>query len=114
MTPAPPRAVLAAWGWEDAELTALSGGLINATYRIGERVAVLQRLHPVFGPAVNLDLEAVTAHLAAHGLVTPRLLRTRDGRAWVEDDGCTWRALTWVDGETVHRVPDAAWAMIWL
>jgi Ser/Thr protein kinase RdoA (MazF antagonist) len=106
----PPRAVLAAWGWEDAEVTALSGGLINATYRIGDRIAVLQRLHPVFGPAVNLDLEAVTAHLAAHGLVTPRLVRTRDGRAWVEDDGRPWRALTWVDGETVHRVPDPAWA----
>ena len=111
--PLPPHGVLAAWAWEDADVTALTGGLINATYRIsrgGEPVAVLQRLHPVFGPHVNLDIDAVTAHLAAHGLVTPRLLRTRDDRAWVEEDGRTWRALTWVDGETVHRVPDASWA----
>ncbi|MDX2092315.1 MAG: phosphotransferase [Kofleriaceae bacterium] len=108
--PLPPRHVLAAWGWEDADVTVLTGGLINATYAIGERRAVLQRLHPVFGPKVNLDLEAVTAHLAAHGMLTPRLIRTRDDRAWIEHDGRTWRALTWVDGEAVHRVPDASWA----
>jgi Ser/Thr protein kinase RdoA (MazF antagonist) len=112
-----PAEVAAAWGWDlDAggvELEAVSGGLINATYavRVGGRpVAALQRLHPVFGGAVNLDLEAVTAHLAARGLVTPRLLRTRAGGAWIEHGGRAWRALTWIDGVTVHRVPDPGWA----
>jgi Ser/Thr protein kinase RdoA (MazF antagonist) len=64
----------------------------------------------VFGPTVNLDIDAVTAHLASRGMTTPRLVRTLDGRAWVEHAGATWRALTWVDGETVHRVPDPSWA----
>ncbi len=120
----------AAWGWipgaDGVELEAVSGGLINATYAVrasGRPVAVLQRLHPVFGGAVNLDLEAVTAHLAGKGLVTPRLLRTRAGEAWIEHPsgepagedaggaiGRVWRALTWVDGVTVHRVPDPGWA----
>ena len=50
-------------------------------------IAVLQQLHPVSAPTVNLDLEAVTSHLAARGLVTPRLIRTLDGHAWVEHDG---------------------------
>jgi Ser/Thr protein kinase RdoA (MazF antagonist) len=71
---------------------------------------VLQRLHPIFAARVNLDLEAVTAHLAEHGLVTPRLLRTRDGGAWLEHEGRVWRALSWVNGLTVHKVPDLAWA----
>jgi hypothetical protein len=71
---------------------------------------VLQRLHPVFDGAVNLDLEAVTDHLAARGMVTPRLIRTGEGRAWVDHDGFVWRALTWVDGESVHAVPAPAWA----
>ena len=109
--------VAAAWGWDPGaagvELEAVRGGLINATYavRVGGRpVAVLQRLHPVFGGAVNLDLEAVTAHLAAKGLVTPRLVRTRAGDAWLERAGRAWRALTWIDGVTVHRVPDPSWA----
>jgi len=104
----------AAWGWQSDEVTIerLLGGLINETYTVraaGTPIAVLQRLHRVFGPAVNLDLDAVTTHVAAKGLVTPRLLRTRDGRAWHEADG-VWRALTWVDGETVHTVPSPAWA----
>jgi len=108
-----PVEVAAAWGWEPGAIAVLAGGLINATYEVrdgGRPVAVLQRLHPVFGGAVNLDLEAVTAHLAARGLVTPRLLRTRAGEAWLEHAGRAWRALTWIDGVTVHRVPDPSWA----
>jgi Ser/Thr protein kinase RdoA (MazF antagonist) len=108
-----PEPVLSAWGWARAEVAPIPGGLINQTFVVregGAPRAVLQRLHPVFGPEVNLDLEAVTAHLASRGMTTPRLVRTADDRAWVEHDGATWRALTWIDGETVHRVPDPAWA----
>ena len=108
-----PEAVLAAWGWHAAELAVLPGGLINATFTVrvaGAPIAVLQRVHPVFGAKVNLDIDAVTTHLAARGLVTPRLVRTLDGRAWHDHDGRVWRALSWVDGITVHAVPDPAWA----
>ncbi len=108
-----PADVLAAWGWEQAEVAPITGGLINATYAVrvgGQPLAVLQRLHPIFEARVNLDLEAVTAHLAAHALVTPRLVRTRDDRAWIEHEGRAWRALSWVEGTTVHRVPDPSWA----
>lgn len=106
-------AIARAWGWEHAEIAPLSGGLINATYAVRERgapIAVLQRIHPIFDGTVNLDLEAVTAHLAAKGLVTPRLLRTVAGEPWIVVDGRVWRALTWVDGVTIHRVPDPRWA----
>jgi Ser/Thr protein kinase RdoA (MazF antagonist) len=104
--------VAPAWGWSRDQLEPLAGGLINATYvvRAAQPIAVLQRLHPIFGATVNLDLEAVTEHLALRGLETPRLIRTLDGRPWVEHAGAVWRALTWIDGETVHRVPDPAWA----
>jgi Ser/Thr protein kinase RdoA (MazF antagonist) len=108
-----PAGVLAAYGWHAGEVRAVPGGLINATYAIehaGAPIAVVQRLHPVFGAAVNLDIEAVTRHLAARGLTTPRLVRTVDDRAWVELDGQIWRALTWVAGTTVHAVPSPAWA----
>jgi len=96
--------VAAAWGWRLDQIEPVVGGLINATHVVrdgGAPVAALQRLHPVFGAEVNYDLEAVTAHLAARGLETPRLIRTRDGRAWVDDGGHVWRALTWIAGETV-------------
>lgn len=101
-----------AWGWRPEQIEPLPGGLINKTFVVrefGEPVAVLQQLHTIFGPDVNLDLEAVTSHLAAKGYVTPRLIRTLDGQPCVEENA-VWRALTWIEGETVHKVPSPAWA----
>ena len=103
-----------AWGWEPSQISPHAGGLINKTYVVrdtaGVPIAALQQLHPIFGAEVNLDIEAVTAHLAARGLDTPRLIRTRDDRAWLEHDGRVWRALTWVAGASVHAIPSPAWA----
>jgi Ser/Thr protein kinase RdoA (MazF antagonist) len=108
------NAVGDAWGWRDDQIAPHAGGLINATYVVrddaGAPIAALQKLHPIWAPEVNLDIDAVTTHLAARGLETPRLVRTLDGRAWVEHDGAVWRALTWIAGESVHAVPDPAWA----
>ncbi len=82
-------------------------GLINRTYRLeaedGRRYA-LQALSPIFRPEVNLDIQAVTAHLAAAGLATPRLLEADDGRPWVELDGTPWRVMDWLDGRSHDRV----------
>jgi Ser/Thr protein kinase RdoA (MazF antagonist) len=105
--------VAPAWGWADAVVRPLHGGLINTTFAVergGAPIAVLQRLHPVFEPEVNLDIEAVTAHLARHGVATPQLVRTTDNAAWLADDGGIWRALSWVDGVSVHEVPSPPWA----
>ena len=105
--------VAAAWGWDPAQLEPLTGGLINQTYSVregGVPIAVLQRVHPIFAGEVNLDIDAVTAHLAAKGMVTPRLVHTRAGDAWLVHGGRVWRALTWIDGTTVHAVPDPRWA----
>ncbi len=105
--------VAAAWGWTAGQLAPLTGGLINTTYSVSERgapIGVLQRVHPIFAGEVNLDLEAVTEHLAATGMATPRLVRTRAGEPWIVVEGRVWRALTWIDGVTVHAVPDPSWA----
>jgi len=109
------EAVLAAFGLPaNASAVPVPGGLINHTYRVsdpeGAPLAVVQRLHPIFSPEVNVDLDAVTAHLAAAGLATPRLLRTPSGEGWVEHDGATWRMLTYVDGVTIHRIAEPAQA----
>jgi Ser/Thr protein kinase RdoA (MazF antagonist) len=99
--------IAAAWGWDSPELTQVSGGLINLTYAVhvgGIAHAALQRLHPIFAAEVNLDIDRVTTHLAGHGLVTPRLLRTRDGHSWIQSQGHIWRALSWVPGHTLHAV----------
>ncbi len=105
--------VLAAYGHAPgaASVEAIAGGLINRTYCVrdaaGEPIAVLQRLHQVFGAEVNEDIDAVTAHLAAAGLTTPRLIRTRSGAGSVARGGGVWRMLSWMDGTTVHAVGSA-------
>lgn len=90
--------------------------LINLTYVVRSAIGttraplVLQRLHPVFGPSVHVDIEAVTLHLAAQGLTTPRLIHTRDGQLWIteqaEPQPRAWRALSYIDGITIHRSHD--------
>lgn len=106
-----PEAVLAAYGFEGLDCAPLGGGLINDTFAVrrnGEAVFVLQRLHPVFSGEVNLDLDAVTTHLADKGLVTPRLVPTRTGDAWFDTDDRPWRVITYVPGRCVERVTDPA------
>lgn len=105
------RRALAAWGLDAAHLVPLAGGLINTTYRVdvdGRPRAVLQRLHPVFAPEVNLNLELVTAALAARGLDTPRLLRTLDGQAWCTLEDRHWRMLSHVAGRSIEVVDSPA------
>lgn len=107
---APSREVLSAWGFERASIAPVAIGLINVTFHVeheGARFA-LQRLHPVFRGEVNADIDRITTHLAAHDLVTPRVVRTRDARLWHDAEDGPWRVLTWIDGETVERSDEPA------
>jgi len=93
------------------EARRVTSGLINATYVVGDGQDrhVLQRLHPVFDPAMHHNIAAVTRHLAAKGLRTPELVRADDGALWIDlgDDGI-WRVITFVEGHTfdVAQSPD--------
>ena len=110
----PPAEVLIRWRrFAAASAQPLGSGLINATFVLrrpdGER-AVLQRLHPVFAAEVNLDIAAVTTHLAEQGLWTPRILPTDDGALWVAAPDGIWRALSYVPGIVHQRLCDPAMA----
>ncbi len=106
-TTAPPDDVLAAWGRVGADVRPFGSGLINTTFLVhtdGQADLVVQRLHPIFGPQVNDDIEAVTAHLRTKGLLTPSLVRTTDGARCVvlgsveTGDRVVWRALSRIEG----------------
>lgn len=99
------RSALAAWDLEAVDLRPITIGLINTTYRVEtDRAAyALQRLHPVFSGEVNDDIDAITRHLEAKGLTTPRIVRTRTGATWHEAGDGAWRVLTWIEGESRHR-----------
>jgi Ser/Thr protein kinase RdoA (MazF antagonist) len=95
-------------GWHDAEVAPLGNGLINRTYllsRAGGGKAVLQQVNPIFSPDIHLNIEAITARLDDAGLVTPRLVRPRDGQLCLQlDGGEVWRILTHVAGASFDVV----------
>ncbi len=113
-TDLPPRWVLEQWpGLSDARVSPISSGLINATYAIDARDGrrlILQRLHEVFSERVNLDMAAITGHLADKGMLTPRLLPTLDDRLWVRLDEAVWRVQTRLPGITHNFMQGPAMA----
>jgi len=90
----------------------LTGGLINHSYLVeGEERLVLQRLHPVFAPEVNIDIQAVTEHLARRGVLTPRIRPANDGRPWADlGEAGIWRVLTWISGTSFEVAKSPAQA----
>ena len=94
---------------ETLHVARLSGGLINDTFALG-RHFVLQRLHRIFLPTVNLDIAALTPVLAAAGVPVPRIVMAQTGQPWVEfadpesQWAGSWRILTRLPGDTLHRL----------
>ena len=110
---APPDRVLHAFGLAPAPIRPAASGLINRTWHVQSRDGrplVLQRVNRIFPPAIHRDIDALTAHLAAKGLPTPRLVPAADGALWAEHDGGVWRVLTHVEGVTFDaaETPDRA------
>lgn len=107
-----PDIVIAHWA-EPADWSQhrIGTGLINDTFLLsgpGDGKLVLQRLHTIFAPEVNEDIDAVTRHLAAHGMVTPRLVLTRNGATSIIHENRTWRVLSFVPGHSIDFVDSPA------
>ena len=100
------------WDLAEAAASPITEGHINRTFLVqaeDNKRYVLQRLSPIFGAEVNLDLQAITECLDQAGLTTPRLAPTMDGGQWhTAADGGVWRLMTFVPGHTVERVDSAA------
>lgn len=95
-----PEAVLEAYGLNSAAVSPLGKGLINRTWFVefGAERFVLQGVNPIFPPAVNIDIDAVTRHVARSGIVTCQIVPTGAGRLWADFGDQIWRLLTYVDG----------------
>ena len=97
----PPDAVLEAYGLARGSLARAPSGLINPTWfaqSLHGAALVLQRVSPLFTAEVNMDIAAVTEHLARKGVLTPRLVPTRGGDLWFDNQGTLWRVLTRIEG----------------
>ena len=110
------REALAA-GWpalQDASVSPLGRGLINDTFAVDRDADrfrfVLQRVHPVFAPEIHVNILAVTEHLHAAGMLTPRLLPSEGPTPWLAAADGVWRLCTRVPGVTFDAVQDPAQA----
>ncbi len=89
------------------EVTRLGRGLINQTYQVAsaQHPWVLQRVNPIFDPAIHHNIQAVTERLQQAGLTTPVLQRTQAGHPWADlgQDGI-WRLMTHMQGTSFDVV----------
>lgn len=93
----------------------VGSGNINVTYTVTTQrgVFALQMLHDVIPDAAALDMQAVTTHLAAHGLLVPSLIMTVDGQPFARaEDGSRWRVYPWIAGEIFDALPNAEMARV--
>lgn len=106
--------MLAAWpDTARADVAPLGSGLINDTFAVRTASGdawVLQRVHPVFDPAIHDNIARVTERLAEVGLSTPRLVATSDGARYALIDDAPWRVMTRVPGSTRDAVETPAQA----
>lgn len=103
-----PPEVLSAFDVSEARVSPITRGLINATFRLDTPSGrfVLQRVSPIFSPAVHEDIQAVTQHLRSQGMLTPELRPTREGALYVLHEGAPWRCLSFVEGVTHDRLEE--------
>lgn len=102
------REALKAWsGFEEPfEWEYLSVGLINQTWCVtrGSTQTIVQCVNEVFSPRVQDNIQIVSKHLEERGLVSPRLLETRDGALFAElPEGSRWRVMNKVPGIAFRR-----------
>lgn len=103
----PPPLVIEQYALDANSVRALSGGLINTSYRVQRNdgtPCTLQRVNPIFSAAVHDDIAAVTRHLDRKGITTPLLIPNADGALCLDVNGEIWRLLTWIDGECVETI----------
>ena len=88
----------------------IKSGLMHSTYGVNTTLDqfILQRLHPKLSTAeVMEDYCAITEYLVNKGLMSPRLVMTRDNQAvQIDTRGAWWRLTTRLPGRTPDKVED--------
>lgn len=110
---APYPQVLSAWDLRPQSLVPVHTGLINLSFfaeTFGGTQVVLQRLNPIFDPALHYNIQAVSAALRAAGLPSPELIPSARGALWETLEGEVWRVLSRLQGQVHERLSEPAQA----
>ncbi len=100
--------VLSHWGLTESVIQPIEQGLINSTWRIdaAEGVYVLQRLNPIFPPAIHENIMAVHRHLLRHDFEVAPLIQTRTGNSHVIEDRECFRLWPYYESVCYDKVPN--------
>ncbi len=82
-------------------------GIVNDTYLVennSDQRFILQKQHELIGKEVLEDINTITIQLENNGILTPKLINTREGVLFVTVHGNIWRMLTYIEGITLHQL----------
>lgn len=88
-------------------------GLIHRTFRVqsSKGAFILQGLHPdLSSDALMEDYAAVTGYLESRAFPAPRLVRTLAGKPAADVEGCRYRLISFLEGESPDSVQSARMA----
>jgi Ser/Thr protein kinase RdoA (MazF antagonist) len=91
---------------EISEVLRITDGSINETFEVRTVLGlrfILQKMSTLFKPSVMDNLALVTPFVQMKNVLIPHGLITVDGEAYrVNDDGTWYRALSYIEGKTIH------------
>jgi len=84
-------------------------GLINETFVVEANKGkyILQKLHKIFSVDIVENIRVVTEHLLTNKETTPIIIKTNSGENILTQYDCNWRMMTFVDGNSFDKIPDA-------
>jgi len=97
---------LEAYGLAGAVVVPLRRGLIHLTFSLEHSgdAYILQRVSPSFSRGIHENIAAVTEHLVARGVTSPRLVRTPGGELFADlGEQGRWRLMTRLPGVAFDR-----------
>ena len=93
---------------ETAEAERFGVGLIHTTYLVSTEndKFILQKMNPIFGTNILADIHAVSEFLSEQGWETQKIIPTKTGKLFAEQNGEIWRLFTFVPGRVFESAED--------
>ena len=98
--------VLREYGVEPRDIRRLSGGLVNKTWKVDtfKKSYILQEIADVFKESSTEQYDAVSRKLFEGGVLSPKVLPTKDGKLETEVEVNKYRLLSYIDNDKVYHI----------
>jgi len=86
-------------------------GAINQTYHLtanedkAKKEFILQKMKSIFDVSIMEDVEFITKYLSSKKVLIQKVIRTKDGKSFVQDGALWWRLLSYIPGKTFNSIP---------